>query len=78
MRPFSELRQMATTLRRNARQPDVIELCDAMLELTATRQTKAELVAPKPRAVKSGECPSCSARREAKRVAQAKWRSKGK
>lgn len=35
MRPLADLRQLATEERRLARRPQVIELCDAVLELTA-------------------------------------------
>ena len=57
MKALSELRQLATEERRLARRPHLVELLDAILELSL-------------------ECPSCAARREAKRVAQAKWREK--
>ena len=71
MRPLSELRQLATEERRLARRPQVIELLDALLDLTSAACKLANATSLEI------ECPSCTARREAKRVAQAKWRRKG-
>lgn len=68
MRQFPELRQLATEERRLVRRPQLLECLDALLELTTGR--------PKAIAAKAIECPRCAGRREAKRVAQAKWRAK--
>lgn len=58
---------IATHLRRNTRNEDIIDLCDYVLASGTT--------APKEIVAEAG-CPVCAARRKVKAVAQKKWRGK--
>lgn len=70
----TDLREIATRVRRQTANRDVLALCDAVL--AGAHVARAERVSEAPKPVAG--CPVCEARRMAKTAAQRKWRSKGK